>query len=103
MTLNVKTTITLTLTPSCGFNPRPTRPLLHFDNDDDDGRLTAAQALQDPWIQTIHHLKPSFPHFVPKQGGCGGSGSGTSGGGGGSSAGSGTSGGSGTNGSGGGK
>jgi len=32
-------------------------------------RLTAAQALQHPWIQTIHHLRPSFPHFVPKQGG----------------------------------
>ncbi|CAN0115547.1 unnamed protein product [Ectocarpus sp. 6 AP-2014] len=31
-------------------------------------RLTAAQALQHPWVQTIHHLRPSFPHFVPKPG-----------------------------------
>lgn len=55
----------------------------------DRDRLTAAQALQHPWIQTIHHLRPSFPHFVPKQGGCGSSGGGSGGGGGGGRAGNG--------------
>ncbi|CAM9477051.1 unnamed protein product [Ascophyllum nodosum] len=30
-------------------------------------RLTADQALHHPWIQTIQHLQPFFPHFVPKQ------------------------------------
>ncbi|CAM9827022.1 unnamed protein product, partial [Discosporangium mesarthrocarpum] len=28
-------------------------------------RLDADGALQHPWIETIHHLRPSFPHFVP--------------------------------------
>ncbi|CAM9136193.1 unnamed protein product [Choristocarpus tenellus] len=28
-------------------------------------RIDANTALQHPWIQTIQHLRPSFPHFVP--------------------------------------